>query len=136
MWLRPAILAIVFWTGLMPGGRAQEAGRGSEQQPIPLPQIVIGGDRKNAAAGIDRCVEVQIGPNRALDCINQNLKQKVDGVNPPTLNIPPIDARSPDTKVGIINLPAVQQQYGKNFGISAYPYRPPPPTYTAPTGHR
>lgn len=48
-----------------------------------------------------------------------------------------IDARSSDLKKGVVNLPAVQQQYGKNFGRSVIPYRPgPPPVYTSPLGRR
>ena len=45
-------------------------------------------------------------------------------------NTPPIDAKSQDLKVGVVNIPAVQQQYGRNFGVSAFPYRPPTPVYT------
>jgi hypothetical protein len=38
--------------------------------------------------------------------------------------------------VGIVNVPAVQQQYGQNFGHSVIPYWPPPPVFTSPLGHR
>jgi hypothetical protein len=48
------------------------------------------------------------------------------------MNLPPIDARSPDIKTGVVNIPAVQQQYGRNFGISVVPYRPPPPVFSTP----
>ncbi|WP_407112967.1 hypothetical protein [Bradyrhizobium sp. LMG 9283] len=46
------------------------------------------------------------------------------------------DARSPDAKVGVVNIPGVQQQYGRNFGVSVAPFRPPPPVVSAPIGHR
>jgi len=72
--------------------------------------------------------------NHALEQLNQKLKRKVDETNP-LLNTPPLDARSPDTKTGVVNIPGLQQQYGKNFGNSVIPYRPPPAVY-APLGHR
>jgi hypothetical protein len=50
------------------------------------------------------------------------------------MNVAPLDARSGDTKVGVINIPGVQQQYGRNFGISVFPYRPASPTFTSPIG--
>jgi hypothetical protein len=79
----------------------------------------------------ERCVEVEIGSSRALNCLNQKLKREVDRVNP-SLNLPPIDAKSSDLKVGTVNIPGVQQQYGRNFGVSAFPYRPAPPVFTSP----
>jgi hypothetical protein len=81
-----------------------------------------------------RCVDVTIGSERSFGCLNETLKRKVDEVNP-VPNIPPIDAKSQDLKTGVSNLPAVQQQYGRNFGISAFPYRPPQPVFSSP-GHR
>jgi hypothetical protein len=56
-----------------------------------------------------------------------------DRVNP-SMPAAPLDASSPDLKVGTVNIPAVQQQYGKNFGVSVMPYRPPPPIYNVPMG--
>jgi hypothetical protein len=104
----------------------------AEERVIVLPEIVIGGGAGNP----DRCVEVEIGASRSMDCLNQKLRREVDRVNP-TINLPPIDARSPDTKVGVVNIPGVQQQYGRNFGVSAAPYRPAPPVFSAPLGpHR
>jgi hypothetical protein len=72
--------------------------------------------------------------NHTLEQLNQQLKRKVDETNP-IANIPPLDARSSDTKIGVVNIPGVQQQYGKNFGHSVVPYRPASPVY-APLGHR
>jgi hypothetical protein len=73
------------------------------------------------------CVDVEIGNERApsLGCLNRRLKLQVDRVAP-SLNVPPIDARSQDTRVGVANTVAVQQQYGQNFGRSAIPFRPQP----------
>ncbi len=73
--------------------------------------------------------------NSALDRLNKQLKRKVDETNPSDIT-PPIDARSSDLKTGVVNLPAVQQQYGKNYGRSVIPYRPAAPVYTNPLGRR
>jgi hypothetical protein len=125
----------------------------AEERVNVLPEIVIGSKPRAATAtnvgggtgagaptgapvGSDRCVEVEIGSSRAMDCLNQKLKREVDRVNP-SVNLPPIDARSPDIKTGVVNIPGVKQQYGKNFGVSAVPYRPAPSTFTSPiTSHR
>jgi len=119
------------------------------QDRTQLPDIVVGapppaGDKHRAGAGasandpagrkFERCVDVGIGSEQSMGCINEKLKREVDRVNPPVTNTPPIDARSPDLKVGVVNVPAVQQQYGKNFGVSAFPFRPPPPVFSGPMG--
>ncbi len=83
----------------------------------------------------ERCVDVTAGGEKSFGCINGQLKRKVDETNP-VLNIPPIDAKSSDLKTGVVNIPGVQQQYGKNFGNSVVPYRPPPPIYNSPIGGR
>jgi hypothetical protein len=104
----------------------------ADPQNTELPRIVIGGDAP-AETSVDRCVEVEIGGNRAYNCINDKLRRQVDRINP-SANVPPIDARSADIKVGVVSIPGVQQQYGKNFGNSVVPYRPPPPVFTSPFG--
>jgi hypothetical protein len=40
------------------------------------------------------------------------------------------------SKTGVVNIPGVQQQYGKNFGNSVIPYRPSSPVFSAPLGPR
>lgn len=109
----------------------------------PLPEIVVGapppavnlnrdsngGTGRAAARGGGGAPE-RCGDAASLGCINERLKKQVDQVNPPVTNTPPIDAKSQDLKVGVVNVPAVQQQYGRNFGVSAFPYRPPAPVYT------
>jgi len=113
----------------------------AQDKPIPLPEIRIGGNQPPAAgnqassAGMDRCVDVEIGSSHAFDCLNRKLREQVDHVNP-SLPAAPLDASSQDLKVGTVNVPAVQQQYGKNFGVSVVPYRPPPPIFTIPMGRR
>jgi len=71
----------------------------------------------------ESCVEVEIAGEKSFSCLNQQMKREVERVNP-ALNIAPLDARSPDTRIGIVNVPAVRQQYGKNFGTSVIPFRP------------
>ncbi|KPF96839.1 hypothetical protein IP86_15165 [Rhodopseudomonas sp. AAP120] len=85
-----------------------------------------------AQGGPERCGDAAPGNDRAFGCLNQRLKRTVDQVNP-VMNTPPIDAKSSDLKVGTVNIPAVQQQYGSNFGISAMPYRPNM-SFTSPRG--
>lgn len=113
---------------LLTGGTlaAQPAGN------VPVPErqegIVIGGGR---AVPLERCVDVQIGGDNALGCLNQKLRREVDRVNP-SINLPPLDARSSDIRVGNANEAAVRQQYGSNYGRSVYPFRPPQPVLTLP----
>ncbi|MES5484735.1 hypothetical protein QMZ05_18425 [Bradyrhizobium sp. INPA03-11B] len=114
------------------------------QQHTPLPEIVVGtpppalnlnrdtnggagrpAARSGGGAPAERC-----GDAASLGCINERLKKQVDQVNPPVTNTPPIDAKSQDLKVGVVNVPAVHQQYGRNFGVSAFPYRPAAPVYS------
>jgi hypothetical protein len=39
------------------------------------------------------------------------------------------------SRLGVINIRGVQQQYGKNFGVSAVPFRPRA-IYNSPIGRR
>jgi hypothetical protein len=140
-------LAVFSFVAIMALGMTSNGA--AEERSQRLPEIVIGGETNsggttiggpsgggtNAAAATDRCVEVEIGSSKSMDCLNQKLKREVDRVNP-TVNQPPVDARSPDTKVGVINIPGVQQQYGRNFGQSVVPYRPAPLIYGPPVGGR
>jgi hypothetical protein len=71
--------------------------------------------------------------DHSIGCLNQQMRRQVDQVDP-SLNVPPIDAKSPDLKVGVVNIPGVQQQYGQNFGHSVVPFRPPPPVYSSSLG--
>ncbi|MDH6258153.1 hypothetical protein [Bradyrhizobium sp. BR13661] len=82
---------------------------------------IIGG---KPTGTVRRCVDVQIGGDSAFGCLNEQLRREVDKVNP-TLNLPPIDARSSDVRVGNANEAAIRQQYGSNYGRSATPFRPP-----------
>ncbi|MDC7787027.1 hypothetical protein PQJ75_16190 [Rhodoplanes sp. TEM] len=93
---------------------------------IAIPIAVVAAATPAAAQlseAMKRCIEVQIGNEKSLDCFNLHFKREVDRVNP-TLNTPPIGPGSTDLQKGIVNLPAVQQQYGPNFGRSVVPFRP------------
>jgi hypothetical protein len=113
------------------------------QDPTRLPEISVAPpSQPKATERGDPIIGHGTGTNdndgggpKAFERLNKELKRKVDDVNP-TINAPPLDARSPDTKIGVINIPAVQQQYGQNFGHSAFPYRPSSPVFSAPLGGR
>jgi hypothetical protein len=91
------------------------------------PAPTVGGRQQSGAGtgdhGHGSCADAANGNNNSFGCINERFKRKVDEVNP-VYNTPPIDAKSSDLKVGTVNIPAVQQQYGRNFGHSVVPYRP------------
>jgi hypothetical protein len=108
-------------------GQAVDGGSGASP---PHGTIIIGGASPPPPT-FERCVDVEIGNDHAFGCLNRQLKREVDRVNP-SLNTPPLDARSPDVRVGNVNEIAVRQQYGSNFGRSVFPFRPPPPVFTVP----
>ncbi len=124
--MRPLLIALVLLSAsLGPALGQQKSPPGSITNP---PQAA---DDQST----ESCVEVEIDGSKALDCLNRRLKGDVDRVNP-VPNIPPIDARSQDIHLGIVNAPAVQQQYGPNFGHSVVPYRPSAPVFAPPLGGR
>lgn len=82
-----------------------------------------------------RCVDIEIGGERAAwSCINQVLRRKVEQASPDRFAVP-LAAGSQDVRIGAVNIPAVRQQYGRNFGISVLPERPPQ-IYSAPLAPR
>jgi hypothetical protein len=102
---------------------AQAAATG-DRQPVAPREIIIGGQPSPTAGG-QQCVDVEIGGEHSYGCLNQQLRRQVERVNP-TRNVAPLDARSPDIKVGTVNEAAIRQQYGPNYGRSVVPFRPPP----------
>ena len=106
---------------------AQDGGKGKGSSDITHQGTLIGGQSPPPAT-FERCVEVEVGGERSFGCLNQKLKREVDRTNP-SLNLPPLDARSPDIRVGNANEAAIRQQYGSNYGKSVVPFRPPVPTY-------
>ena len=107
---------------------------GQAEDRLIMPEITITPSPTPSPpdASHQHCVDKN---DQSLGCLNEKLRAKVDEVNP-TLTTPPIDAKSSDLKVGTVNVPGVQQQYGKNFGKSVIPYRPSPPVYGGIGGRR
>jgi hypothetical protein len=99
----------------------------------PSPGGVTLGPTTAPAAQSEHCVEVEIGGEKSskLDCLNEELKSATQRVKPSQPK-PPLDASSPSVAVGGFNETAVGQQFGPNFGKSATPFRPPPPTFSNP----
>jgi hypothetical protein len=97
-------------------------------RPAAPRETIIGGQ---PPPNFQQCIEVEIGGERGFGCLNQQLKREVDRVNS-SLNLPPLDARSSDVRVGNVNEAAVRQQYGSNYGRSVFPSRPPPPVFVVP----
>src|SRR5262245_52210949 len=108
-----ALISLTATVGAQASGGASSAS--------PREGVIIGG---TAAPKLERCIDVEIGGDHAFGCLNQQLRREVDRVNP-SLNLPPLDARSPDVRVGNVNEAAVRQQYGSNYGRSVFPFRPP-----------
>ena len=119
----PALLTL-----LMPA--VAQAPGPNEGRPAGPREVTIGG-QSPPAQSLQRCIDVEIGGDHALDCLNQQLKREVDRANP-TLNAPPLDARSSDVRVGNVNEAAIRQQYGSSYGRSVIPFRPPPPVFSIP----
>jgi hypothetical protein len=109
---------------------AQTPPNGVTAAPEGRESIIIGGNQPSTPT-LERCVDVEIGGSNAFSCLNQKLKREVDRVNP-SLNVPPLDAHSPDVKVGNVNEAAVRQQYGSNYGRSVTPFRPAPQVFVPP----
>lgn len=126
---RDVVLSACVVIGMATPVAAQTPG-GSTGPSAERRETIIGG-RPPPAPTFERCIEVEIGSDSAFGCLNQKLRREVDRVNP-SINLPPLDARSADVRVGNVNEAAVRQQYGSNYGRSAIPYRPPIPTYVLP----
>jgi hypothetical protein len=75
-------------------------------------------DGAKSAENTPRCIDVEVEGRHSLNCLNDKLR-----VDAPKIAAP-LDSRSPDVRIGIVNMPAVQQQFGRNYGVSVVPYRP------------
>ena len=119
------MVAFTLLNALPASGHAQSL-PGPLLTPAPAPAPTPGSDSRKFPVIDGDCVEVEIGgePAPTLNCLNRKLKKKIDQLQLPQISAP-LDARSPDTKVGIVNQPALRQQYGTNYGISVVPQRPP-----------
>ena len=126
-WVRViTLIACVVLATAPVAAQAPDRGNG----PTERHETIIGGGPPPAQK-FERCVDVQIGADSALGCLNQKLRREVERTNP-SINLPPLDARSPDVRVGNANEAAVRQQYGSNYGRSVIPFRPPAPTFGVP----
>jgi hypothetical protein len=126
--MKSAVIAALATVLLAASGEAQDV-------PPAKSGVTIGGEAPPLTVH-QRCPDAGTGGDQSIGCLNEKLKQQVDRVNPAPANVPPLDAKSQDLKVGVVNTPGVKQQYGKNYGVSAYPYRPPPLIYSSPLGPR
>ena len=106
---------------------AQTPGETKPPAAPPQQSVMIGGTPAQRPT-FERCVDVQVGGESAFGCLNEKLKREVERVSP-SMNLPPLDARSADVKVGNVNEAAIRQQYGSNYGKSAFPFRPQAPSY-------
>jgi len=122
---------VVLMASVALGGITPLAAQAPDPSAIPAHGGIIIGGKPDFAPPAERCVEVEVGSDRSFGCLNQKLRREVDRINP-SINAPPIDARSPDVRVGNVNEAAVRLQYGSNYGRSATPYRPTAPTFALP----
>lgn len=124
---RAALLATCLTITIVTPLDAQTPGDGKTASAPSQPGVRIGGAPPQRP-DFERCVDVQIGGENAFGCLNDKLKREVDRVNP-SMNVPPLDARSADVHVGNANEAAVREQYGSNYGKSVFPFRPAAPSY-------
>jgi hypothetical protein len=105
----------------------------AQDQSGSKPPILLESKKEPSALTNENCVDVEIGGDKApsLGCLNRKLKQQVDTVQP-SLNSSPLDAKSPDARIGIANEAAARQQFGSSFGRSIVPPRPPTPVFQNP----
>jgi hypothetical protein len=85
------------------------------------PPILLESKKEPSALMNQNCVDVEIGGDKApsLGCLNRKLKQQVDNIQP-SVNSPPLDARSQDNRIGIVNAATARQQLAP---------RPPTPIF-------
>jgi len=105
---KPVFLAASAWLGVAAPAQAQQS-----------------------AAGGQTCVQVEIAGRMAgtLNCLNQQLRNQAMAAEGEAVPAAPLGAGSPSNAVGLFNQFGVAEQYGRNFGVSVLPYRPPPPVY-------
>ncbi len=90
--------------------------------------------RAQTAPPLDKtCVQVQIAGQSAaqLACLNQELQSQALAASGQSAPSAPLGAGSPANATGTFNKTGVAEQYGKNFGVSVIPYRPPPPVFSS-----
>jgi hypothetical protein len=115
---KPIFLAAAAWAAMAGPGAAQQSG------------LVLNG---SAAPAGKTCVQVEVAGQTAsaLNCLNQELQDQALAAQGTALPAAPLGAGSPSNAVGVFNQFGVAEQYGKNFGLSVHPYRPPPPVFAS-----
>jgi len=107
----------------------------SEAQTLPQPGAAQGGVVLNGepASVAKTCVQVEIAGQTAsaFDCLNQQLQDQALAASGQNVPAAPLGAGSAPNTVGLFNPFGVAEQYGKNFGVSVIPYRPPPPVFSS-----
>jgi hypothetical protein len=114
----PAVMFAAVWLGWSGLAAAQSASQG----------IVLNG----APAPVGKtCVQVAIAGQsaNALNCLNQELQDQALEAAGQSAPVAPLGAGSASNAVGTFDQFGVAEQYGKNFGHSAVPFRPAPPVY-------
>ena len=98
-------------------------------RPVAADPPVLGGPGNGSTGG--PCVDVQVGNERVpdFDCINRQFRAQVEHAHMAPPPAAPIDAHSSSTQVGTANQAAAEQMMGNEFGKSAQPQRPAPPTF-------
>lgn len=96
---------------------------------------LLGGSAQAGQRRPPNCIEIEINDVRTFDCLNEKLETESARI-PKVPNIPPFDVRSKDVHLGIVNQSALRQQFGKNYGVSIYPYRPTEVYTGGPKPHR
>jgi hypothetical protein len=98
---------------------------------VPLSVIPSWGSAQPPDA--QTCLTVTIGNTQDYSCLNQAFAALVPSPSHRLSSLDaPYNATSPAPAVGTFNQTAIHQELGSNFGISAFPQRPPPPVFSPP----
>jgi hypothetical protein len=81
----------------------------------------------HARAQTQRCVDARVGTAESYNCLNDTLRTQAAQQHQAAPGVS-LDATSPAPAVGTFNQAAVREHLGSNFGKSAVPQRPPPPS--------
>jgi hypothetical protein len=97
---------------------------------VPLLAIPSWGWAQPQPPDVQTCLTVTIGNTQDYSCLNQAFAALVPSPSHRLSSLDaPYNATSPAPAVGTFNQTAIHQELGTNFGISAFPQRPPPPVF-------
>jgi hypothetical protein len=116
----PLVLALAALLAAGAGARAGEA-------PPSVGEVMVPG---HPPAACPLSAQAR-GPDYA--CLNRQLQTAAGAAQPPvpTIDAAAREAQSP-SRAGTFSQAATAERLGKNFGVSARPYRPAPPAYAQP----